>query len=334
MHWLWFLFLSAVGAAATAVTFDELLDAEWQHFKALHAKKYDDAVMDTFRKKIFMQNSHMIIKHNIRHAKGEVSYRLRMNQFGDMLHHEFTSKMNGLLRINRTRTGSAWIEPESITLPRSIDWRKKGAVTPVKNQGHCGSCWAFSTTGALEGQIFRKTRKLVSLSEQNLIDCSSKYGNHGCNGGLIDFAFEYIKRNKGIDTEKAYPYEGKDGLPCRYTVESRGGEDTGFVDIPSGSEAALTKALATVGPISVAIDASHESFQFYHNGIYNPPDCDNEKLDHGVLAVGYGTTDDGDDYYIIKNSWGTTWGQDGYIFMARNSENECGIATQASYPLV
>lgn len=241
--------------------------------------------------------------------------------------------MNGLLRSNRTNFGSSWIEPESVTVPKSIDWRKKGAVTPVKNQGHCGSCWSFSTTGALEGQLFRKTGELVSLSEQNLIDCSTTYGNNGCGGGLMDNAFTYIKENHGIDTEEAYPYEGKQG-ECRYKKSESAGQDTGFVDIPSGNERALVKALATVGPVSVAIDASHESFQFYHDGVYNPPDCDSHALDHGVLAVGYGTTDDGQDYYIVKNSWGTIWGKEGYVLMARNSQNECGVATQASYPLV
>ncbi|OQR72236.1 cathepsin L isoform 4 [Tropilaelaps mercedesae] len=241
--------------------------------------------------------------------------------------------MNGLLRVNRTRKGSTWIEPQSVNLPRHVDWRERGAVTPVKNQGHCGSCWSFSTTGSLEGQMFRKTGKLVSLSEQNLIDCSGDFGNKGCNGGLMDNAFDYIRENRGIDTEQSYPYEGKMGK-CRYSRKHKAGEDTGFVDIPSGDELALTKALATVGPISIAVDASHSSFQFYHDGVYDPPECDNHTLDHGVLAVGYGTTEEGDDYYIVKNSWGTTWGNEGYILMARNVDNECGVATQASYPLV
>jgi len=327
------LALLGIGFASASLTLEQLFEAEWQGFKILHAKSYDGPQVESFRKKIFLQNSHLIARHNVRHAKGEVSYRLKMNEFGDMLHHEFVSRMNGLLRTNRTRFGSAWIEPESVDLPDSVDWREKGAVTPIKNQGHCGSCWSFSTTGALEGQMFRKTGELVSLSEQNLIDCSGDYGNNGCAGGLMDNAFEYIRQNHGIDTEESYPYEGKQGK-CRYSRRNRGGEDTGFVDIPSGDEQALCKAIATVGPVSIAIDASHESFQFYHDGVYNPPDCDSHSLDHGVLVVGYGSTDDGQDYYIVKNSWGTKWGMDGYVLMARNSDNECGVATQASYPLV
>lgn len=329
----YFFVLALVGVASAALTLEQLFDAEWLHFKVHHKKDYEGPTVEAFRKKIFLQNSHMIARHNIRHAKGEVSYNLGMNQFGDMLHHEFVSRMNGLLRSNRTRLGSTWINPENIEVPKSVDWRDKGAVTPVKNQGHCGSCWSFSTTGALEAQMFRKTGELVSLSEQNLVDCSGEFGNNGCAGGLMDNAFAYIKENHGLDSEASYPYEGKQG-ECRYKKSGRAGDDTGFVDIPSGDEEALTKALATVGPVSIAIDASHESFQFYKSGVYNPPDCDSHNLDHGVLAVGYGTSDDNEAYYIVKNSWGKLWGEDGYIRMSRNSDNECGVATQASYPLV
>ena len=149
----------------------------------------------------------------------------------------------------------------------------------------------------------------------------------------MDNAFQYIKDNGGIDTEKTYPYEAQDDT-CKYNAKDSGATDKGFVDIPEGKEDKLKIALATVGPVAVAIDASHESFQFYSEGVYFEPQCDAQNLDHGVLAVGYGTDEKGQDYYIVKNSWGTTWGDKGYVKMARNRKNHCGIASSASYPLV
>lgn len=196
------------------------------------------------------------------------------------------------------------MEPANVAIPGSIDWREKGLVTEVKDQGECGSCWAFSATGALEGQNFRKTGNLVALSEQNLIDCSGSYGNEGCNGGLMDYAFQYIKDNGGIDTEKSYPYKAMDG-ECKYNPKNKGATESGYVDIPKGDEKKLTAAIATLGPISVAIDASYDSFQFYSSGVYFEPRCNPGHLDHAVLAVGYGTDENDKDYYIIKNSWGS-----------------------------
>jgi cathepsin L len=285
-----------------------------------------------------MENKKRIAKHNAKAAKGQYSYHLAMNEFGDLLHHEFVAQMNGFKKRAKNDTsrplGATYIAPAHVDkLPNDVDWRTHGAVTPVKNQGQCGSCWSFSTTGALEAQHYRKTGVLTSLSEQNLVDCSRSYGNEGCNGGLMDNAFQYIKDNGGIDTEQSYPYEGEDDK-CRYNPKNKGAWDVGFVDVKEGDENALKTAIATAGPCSVAIDASHESFQFYSHGVYREPECSPENLDHGVLAVGYGVDEDGQAYWLVKNSWGTTWGDQGFIKMARNEDNMCGIASAASYPLV
>jgi len=285
-----------------------------------------------------MENKHKIAKHNQHAANGLKSYSLKMNHFGDLLHHEFTAMMNGFRGSwskGAERNGSTYLSPANVNIPAAVDWRQHGYVTEVKNQGQCGSCWAFSTTGALEGQHFRKTGTLTSLSEQNLVDCSKKFGNDGCNGGLMDNAFKYVKQNHGIDTENSYPYEAHDDS-CRFKTRDIGATDTGFVDVPEGNEKKLQEAVATVGPVSVAIDASHETFQFYSKGVYNEPECSSEDLDHGVLVVGYGETADNakQAFWIVKNSWGPEWGDAGFIKMSRNKSNQCGIASSASYPLV
>lgn len=326
--------LSSCLALASAINYKDILQEEWNAFKSLYKKSYEPHEED-FRFKVFMENKHMIAKHNQKAMAGQKSYTLEINHYGDLLHHEFVRIMNGYQHHMKasSENGSLFMTPAHVNLPTEIDWRERNLVTPVKDQGQCGSCWSFSATGALEGQHSRKAGKLVSLSEQNLIDCSKKYGNNGCNGGLMDFAFQYIKQNHGIDTEQSYPYEGKEGK-CRYQKRNTGATDTGFVDIPQGSEQKLMEALATVGPVSVAIDASQPTFQFYSSGVYDEPECSSTELDHGVLAVGYGTDENGNDYWIVKNSWGTKWGEQGYVRMSRNKNNQCGIATAASYPLV
>jgi len=219
------------------------------------------------------------------------------------------------------------IEASEMALPASWDWRDQGAVTHVKNQEQCGSCWSFSTTGSMEGCHEITTKNLVSFSEQNLIDCDNK--DAACNGGLMTTAMDYIISNKGLDTESSYPYTAKKGT-CKYTTANNGGTLSSYQNVKSGDESALQNAVY-LGPTSVAIDASKSSFQTYKSGVYYAPLCSSTNLDHGVLAVGWGS-DSGDDYWIVKNSWGVTWGQEGYIWMARNQNNNCGIATMATLP--
>jgi len=318
----------------SAPTFDSKLDAAWTLFKGVYEKQYTFAE-EINRRSIWEANLGLIRKHNLEADLGLHTYTLGMNRFGDMTVQEFSKQMNvfDVVSANKSRNlGGRKLHVSSNVEADAVDWRTKGYVTPVKDQGQCGSCWAFSTTGSLEGQHFAKTQQLVSLSEQNLVDCSTAYGNFGCRGGLMDNSFRYIAANKGIDLEATYPYEARNDV-CRFNAANVGATDTGFVDIASKNEMALQNAIATVGPISVAIDAAHSSFQLYKSGVYNEMACSQTQLDHGVLAVGYDSLN-GQDYYIVKNSWGMGWGNMGYIFMSRNKMNQCGIATMSSYPTV
>ncbi|KAI1731414.1 papain family cysteine protease domain-containing protein [Ditylenchus destructor] len=308
---------------------------DWEAYKGLNGKSFYDEDTENERMLAFLSSQQHIKKHNEQYEQGKVSFKLDANSIADLPFSEY-QKLNGYRRIYGDplrRNSSRFLAPHNVEVPESMDWRDHGYVTEIKNQGMCGSCWAFSATGSLEGQHKRSKGALVSLSEQNLVDCSAAYGNNGCNGGLMDFAFQYIKENHGIDTENSYPYKARQ-KKCHFQRSSVGADDTGFMDLPEGDEDQLKIAVATQGPISVAIDAGHRSFQLYKTGVYYEKECSSEQLDHGVLVVGYGTDPDHGDYWIVKNSWGTTWGEQGYVRMARNKNNHCGIATKASYPLV
>ena len=261
-----------------------------------------------------------------------------MNQFADLLSSEFAALRHGFTprRLGSEDSGAAATFlrlSADIALPHTIDWRAVGAVTSVQDQGDCGSCWAFSATGGLEGQHFRKTGHLVNLSEQNLIDCAGPYGADGCEGGLMRSAFRYVRDQGGVDTEAAYPYQGDDDNSCRFSQAHVGATDVGYVGIPAGDEQALREAVAVHGPVSVAIDAGRPTFQFYHSGVYDDPGCSSSHLNHAMLAVGYGTDEFGEDFWLVKNSWSTGWGEDGYVRIARN-HNACGIASNGVFPLV
>jgi cathepsin L len=311
--------------AATRTEADYL--KSWMEFTAKYQKSYKHDEVH-YRYKIFKANADFVDAHN---AKG-LTYTVGLNKFADMTNDEFQTYFMGTHVDATTHVRKGQKQSTTVTdpLPDSWDWNAMGAVTPIKNQGQCGSCWSFSTTGSTEGCHFITSGQLVSLSEQNLVDCSTAQGNEGCNGGLMDQAFQYIITNKGIDTEKSYPYTAEDGT-CSYSTSNCGSTLTTYTDVTSGSETALQQAVY-MAPVSVAIDASQNSFQLYTSGVYYEPACSSTQLDHGVLAAGWGTDPSGGDYWQVKNSWGTDWGQNGWIWMSRNKNNNCGIATMASYP--
>ncbi|KAF7205368.1 procathepsin L [Nothobranchius furzeri] len=322
------VFLSGVLSAPSR---DLELDQHWDRWKAWHKKNYNENE-EGWRRMVWEKNLQRIEMHNLEQSMGKHTYRLGMNQFGDMTNEEFRQIMTSFKPTEDGKTqGSLFMKPNFLEAPSSVDWRPLGYVTAVKNQGPCGSCWAFSATGALEGQLFRMAGKLVLLSEQNLVDCSIPEGNHGCGGGWMNSAFQYVVDQGGLDTEACYPYRGRNQA-CGYNPSCSAVNVTGYVNVPEGSEAALMDAVASVGPVSVAIDASKYSFQFYSSGVYYEPSC-SPTPDHGVLVVGYGSTSS-ENYWLVKNSWGTGWGDQGYILMSKDKNNNCAIASYASYPLV
>nr|Q02765.1 RecName: Full=Cathepsin S; Flags: Precursor [Rattus norvegicus]AAA40994.1 cathepsin S precursor [Rattus norvegicus] len=307
------------------------LDHHWDLWKKTRMRRNTDQNEEDVRRLIWEKNLKFIMLHNLEHSMGMHSYSVGMNHMGDMTPEEVIGYM-GSLRIPRPWNRSGTLKSSSNqTLPDSVDWREKGCVTNVKYQGSCGSCWAFSAEGALEGQLKLKTGKLVSLSAQNLVDCSTeeKYGNKGCGGGFMTEAFQYII-DTSIDSEASYPYKAMDEK-CLYDPKNRAATCSRYIELPFGDEEALKEAVATKGPVSVGIDdASHSSFFLYQSGVYDDPSC-TENMNHGVLVVGYGTLD-GKDYWLVKNSWGLHFGDQGYIRMARNNKNHCGIASYCSYP--
>jgi cathepsin L len=319
------LFLALLVGVAVAARSERQYQREFTQWMQQNKRSYHH---DEFQKKYgtFKANLDFIDAHNADTTK---THKVALNQFADLSVEEFSRIYLG---TRKTFESVPTVQSARPDAPASKDWRQEGVVTPIKNQQQCGSCWSFSTTGSTEGchALKHGRNALVGLSEQNLMDCSTSYGNQGCNGGLMTQAMQYIIANGGIDTEASYPYTAEDGTSCQYTAANRGAGLKSFTNVKQGDENDLLNK-ANSGPVSVAIDASHSSFQFYSSGVYNEPACSTSQLDHGVLVAGWGVSGS-TDYWLVKNSWGTSWGQAGYIWMSRNANNQCGIATMATLP--
>jgi C1A family cysteine protease len=315
-------------------TFDMFYWKEFSIFQDKFHKRYTSLNEIAERFEIFRENFVNIIKHN---ADPSQNFTLGINQFTDLTPDEFKEQFVGGLRTEVGSYGCKSFSASGAGTPSSIDWRTKGAVTSVKDQGQCGSCWTFSSTGAIEGAWAISKGQLIDLSEQELVDCATgiSYGSHGCNGGQMEGAFKFVIEN-GQCSLSSYPYTSgvtKTGGTCQKCTPIV--HMSSCSDVKPNDQLSL-KAAVTQQPVAIAIEADTRYFQSYSSGVLTASTC-GTNLDHGVLIVGYGT-ENGQDYWLVKNSWGTSWGENGYVKIARSSSTNdpgiCGIAMDPSFPSV
>jgi KDEL-tailed cysteine endopeptidase len=320
-------FSSLAGLCSGKVSAPDYLSL-WDQFKVDFGKSYDANGDDEGRRfETFKANVDFIEATNAKN----LSYQLGVTEFADLTGAEFAAAyLGGYKKPERHLLGGErFPDITGLQVPDSVDWVANGAVTEVKNQAHCGSCWSFSATGAIEGAYFVATKELVSMSEEELVQCDTT--DMGCHGGSMEYAFSWVKEH-GICAEHDYPYSSGTGVRGNCSLECTPVAKVGsFVDVPANDEASLKAAVARQ-PVSIAIQANTMAFQLYKGGVLADPACGHQ-LDHGVLIVGYGT-DGGKDYWKVKNSWGPSWGEHGYIRLSRGQSGpgECGLAMQPVYP--
>eukprot|EP00904_Undaria_pinnatifida_P001416 jgi/Undpi1/11275/HiC_scaffold_30.g13573.m1 len=333
------------GAPAAAAGDQTLLMFDF--WKEKYGVSYAHEEEEAWHLNAFKENLDVIRAHRQQFLGRPEPYSVGLNRFSDMtwdtFHATHLGFYGGASALGESQNCSATHEGSQYRAlglstgrspPPARDWRDLGAVSPVKDQGQCGSCWTFSTTGCLESHHYLRTGEMVLLSEQQLVDCAGAYDNHGCNGGLPSHAFEYIADAGGLDTEDAYPYLAEGSGSCAFAERGVGADVIRSVNITFQDEAELMEAVGNTGPVSVAFQVAPD-FKAYAGGVYDNPGCSTlpEQVNHAVLAVGYDTTPEGVDYWIIKNSWGPEWGLDGFFHMARG-KNMCGVADCAAFPFV
>ena len=305
----------------------------WTTWKAKHNKQYPSASEETFRMQVFLKNFIKIQKHN---AKKDAGYTMALNNFADLTPEEFQASFTSAPYLQAALAAPRYAPMMlmSSDLPKSVDWRQKGAVNTPKHQGGCGSCYSFASAGAIEALYSIKKGELPELSIQQSLDCSSAFGNNGCSGGYMTQVFDYLIAEGGLVSAKLYPYKMVAGQ-CQLKSslkEAKKWKISGYINVPKNDNDALKQAVS-MQPVTIGIDA--RQLNLYGGGVFGKEGQCTQHLTHAVLIVGYGTSEQDGDYWIIKNSWGPSWGENGFFKIKRTDgqkEGPCGVPSLASYP--